>query len=110
MAACFRSYWAMMAIAWSSRSVVKLTTDHVHGTKRRDDVGQHVADEKFRQRRDDRETGRPHAHAVGPVRAVAHDEKAELPVGAFNGRVGLALRRPQAVPVHHELEMVHEAL
>src|SRR5262249_41025461 len=61
-----------------------LRADHRHH------VGQHVAFHHLLQRGEMRETGRAAFQAIGLVRAVRHQIDAELALGRFDRRVGLA--------------------
>src|SRR5437667_2008547 len=88
---------------------IQLSRDHVHGPEGGDHVGHHVPFQHLVQAGHGEEARRAAAHPVGAVTAVADHVEAELAVGAFDREVRLAAGGPDAVTVHDDLEVVHQA-
>src|SRR5439155_12101083 len=89
-------------------SPVEFASNHVDRPEGWNHVGDHVAGQNFVQSRHDRKARWTDAHAVRIRGSIAHNVEPELPVGAFNRKVDLALRPPHAVAVHDQLELLHE--
>src|SRR5215831_6968148 len=90
-------------------SSVEFASDNVDRPECGDGVGDHVAGQKLRQGRHDGKAWGANTHAIRVAGSIADHVKAELSIGPFNREIDFTLGGAHSMPVHDQLELLHQS-